>query len=63
MDKAALYRNYIKEVIKRHSIPSPYGDSEIQNIFDTEYDHYQLVHTGWSKKERQYGCIMLTHLF
>ena len=40
MDKAALYRNYIKDVIKRHSIPSPYGDSEIQNIFETEYDHY-----------------------
>ena len=58
MDKAALYRSRIKEVIKRHSIPSPYGDSEIQNIFDTEHDHYQLVHAGWSKKERQYGCIM-----
>ena len=58
MEKINRYRNYIKEVIKRHSHPSAYGDVEIQNIFDTEHDHYQLVHAGWFKKERQYGCII-----
>ncbi|MCP4353292.1 MAG: XisI protein [Desulfobacterales bacterium] len=58
MDKAGIYRNFIKEVIRRHSHPSPWGDSEIQNIFDTEHDHYQLVHAGWHDKQREYGCIM-----
>lgn len=58
MEKLPLYRSYIKEVIKRHSHPSAYGDVEIQQIFDTENDHYQLVHAGWYKKQRQYGCIM-----
>ena len=58
MEKVDLYRSYIKEVIKQHSHPSTYGDVEIQNIFDTEHDHYQLVHAGWYKKQRQYGCIM-----
>lgn len=58
MDKIDRYRSYIKEVIKRHSHPSAYGDVEIQNIFDSENDHYQLVYTGWHKKKRQYGCIL-----
>jgi hypothetical protein len=58
MEKITLYRNYIKEVIKRHSTPSAYGDSEVQHISDTENDHYQLVHTGWFETERLYGCIM-----
>jgi hypothetical protein len=58
MDKVDLYRRYIKEVIKRHSYPSSYGEVEIQNIFDSENDHYQLVHAGWYKKQRQYGCIL-----
>ncbi len=30
----------------------------MQNIFDTEHDHYQLVHAGWHRKQRQYGCII-----
>ncbi len=60
MDKTAIYRNYIREVIRRHTRQSLSSEPEveIQNIFDTENDHYQLVHTGWHKKHRQYGCIM-----
>ncbi len=46
MEKIDLYRKYIKEVIARHSTPSAYGETEVQQIFDTEHDHYQLVHTG-----------------
>ena len=57
MEKLDRYRQYIKEVIARHSIPSSYGDAEVQQIFDTERDHYQLVHTGWFELERLYGCI------
>ncbi len=58
MDKRTLYRNYIREVIKRHSQVDIIGDVTIQNIFDTENDHYQLVHAGWNRKHREYGCIM-----
>ena len=56
--KINLYRNYIKEVINRHSKPSLYGNCEIQKIFDNESDHYQLVHTGWDETERHYGCVI-----
>ncbi len=58
MEKTDLYRKYIREVIQRHSYPPAYGDTEVQNIFDTERDHYQLVYTGWHNKYREYGCIM-----
>lgn len=60
MDKTALYRNYVREIIKRHTPQCVSGEPEIeiQNIFDTENDHYQIVHTGWHKKQRQYGCII-----
>ena len=57
MEKTDCYQHYIKEVIARHSIPSSYGETEVQQIFDTEHDHYQLVHAGWLELERMYGCI------
>ena len=58
MEKIDLYRKHIKKVIGRHSSLPAYGDAEVQKIFDTEHDHYQLVHTGWHKSERLYGCIL-----
>lgn len=57
MEKTDRYRKYIREVIARHSTPSAYGETEVQQIFDTEHDHYQLVHAGWFELERMYGCI------
>lgn len=57
MEKIESYRNYIKEVLQRHSLPSSYGDAEVQLVIDGEHDHYLLVHTGWHEAERQYGCI------
>ena len=59
MAKVETYRNYIQEVIKRHGSYQPvYGDVETQLIFDTERDHYQLVHAGWHNNRRMYGCII-----
>ncbi len=31
---------------------------EMQVIFDTARDHYQLVTMGWQKHRRIYGCIL-----
>jgi XisI protein len=53
------YRQYIQEVIQQHSSRQPaYGEVEVQCIFDTERDHYQLVHAGWHKNRRKYGCLI-----
>lgn len=31
---------------------------ETELIFDTERDHYQVVHVGFSNKRRVYGCVL-----
>ncbi len=59
MAQLEQYRQHIQEVIRRHSAHQPaYGEVELQLIFDTEHDHYQLVHAGWYKNRRQYGCLI-----
>lgn len=59
MAKIEQYRQCIQEIIQRHSRYRPaYGEVELQVIFDTERDHYQLVHAGWHKNHRKYGCLM-----
>lgn len=59
MAKLDRYRQYMQTVIRRHSSHQPaYGEVELQLIFDTERDHYRLVHAGWSKNHRKYGCLI-----
>ena len=59
MGKLDQYRASIKQIINRYAAIQPaYGSIESQTTFDTEHDHYQLVHAGWNKKYREYGCLM-----
>ena len=30
----------------------------MQTVFDTEQDHYQLLHVGWRGNKREFGCIL-----
>ncbi len=59
MDKLTFYRQYIKELLTEYSKCTPInGEIEVQTIFDTEHDHYQIVDLGWDKHRRIYNCIM-----
>lgn len=59
MEKTERYRQIIQQIIEQHaSIPVSYGEVELQTIFDIQRDHYQLVHAGWNKNYRNYGCLM-----
>jgi hypothetical protein len=31
---------------------------EVQTIFDSEHDHYQLLYVGWPGDKRDFGCIL-----
>ncbi|MFG3816675.1 XisI protein [Limnothrix redekei] len=31
---------------------------EVQTLFDSEHDHYQVFAIGWYNKQRIYGCSM-----
>jgi hypothetical protein len=57
MAKLEQYRDCIKKLLSQYaSYQHAYGEVENQVIFDSEHDHYQLVHVGWEEKKRIYGC-------
>jgi hypothetical protein len=31
---------------------------EMELVFDTERDHYQIVDVGWQQGRRVYGCVL-----
>jgi XisI protein len=59
LDKIQSYRSIIQQIFSQYASYKPsYGDVEMQTLFDTEHDHYQVLAIGWSKEERIYGCSM-----
>ncbi len=59
MDKLAKYRACVQQLLARYQgFTPPGGDVEAEVIVDSEHDHYQLVHVGWSNKRRVYGCTL-----
>ncbi|NEP50857.1 MAG: XisI protein [Moorea sp. SIO3C2] len=36
----------------------PWVAPEVQTVFDTEQDHYQLLYVGWRGNKRDFGCIL-----
>ena len=60
MDKITEYRQNIQELLTELSKAKMLGaekadEFETQVIFDTENNHYQLLHLGWEDKKRTYG--------
>jgi hypothetical protein len=59
MDKVALYRQIIQEILTAHSQIRPaYGEIEMELLFDLERDRYQLLRSGWLQKRRVYGVLI-----
>lgn len=59
LEKIHKYRIVIKEILNQYATYKPsYGEIEVQTLFDTEHDHYQVLGIGWNKKERVYSCSM-----
>jgi hypothetical protein len=57
MDKLTQYRNYVQQLINEYAKYRPsYGDIEVETIFDTQHDHYQLIYIGWNDEQRVHGC-------
>lgn len=57
MEKVEKYRDCIKQVLTKYATYKPsYGEVDMQVIFDTEHNHYQVVRVGWDNKQRVYGC-------
>lgn len=59
MDRITQYRQIIMRLLDEYaSYECPDSNIEMETIFDTERDRYQLVAVGWEKKKRVHGCII-----
>lgn len=57
MDKLEKYRNFVQEILIEYSKNKPaYGEIEVQTIFDTIRDHYQIVYIGWKRQTFIHSC-------
>lgn len=56
------YRQYIRHLLseraQRSSRQKNAQEYEVQTIFDSEHDHYQLLYVGWRGDKRDFGCIL-----
>lgn len=57
-----MYRQAIQTALQnyaqQHSGATSYPELELQAIFDTQHDHYQLVYVGWYQGKRVYSPIL-----
>lgn len=59
MERLAFYRHCIQKLLTEYSKSMPInGEIEVQTVFDTERDHYQIVDLGWDGYRRIYNCVM-----
>ena len=59
MEKLAQYRQLVQQMLSEYGKQKPaYGDIEVEKIFDTERDHYQIVHVGWEGQDWVHSCII-----
>ena len=56
------YRQYIRHLLseraQRSSRQRNVQEYEVQTIFDSEHDHYQLLYVGWRGDKRDFGCLL-----
>lgn len=59
MDKLARYRQIVQQILQGYSEEKPSsGNIDVENIFDIERDHYQVVHVGWEGQDWVHICIL-----
>ncbi len=59
MDKVEQYRQYIRQLLTEYVVvPIKNGEIELQLVFDTERDRYQVMSVGWDGYRRVHGCVL-----
>ena len=59
MDTLDKYRKIIQQIITEYAQFKPsHGDIETETVFDTERNHYELVHVGWDGARRVHGSVL-----
>lgn len=58
MEKVVLYRQYIRQIMEKYAAVEPAVPVEMDLLFDTERDRYQLMSVGWHNYHRFHGSII-----
>ncbi|BDA66513.1 fdxN element excision controlling factor protein XisI [Calothrix sp. PCC 7716] len=59
MAKIDEYREAIQKMLTEYAErDSDEQDVELQKVFDTLHDHYQLLYVGWENRKRIFGPVM-----
>lgn len=59
MDKISHYRQIIQDILTAHGQIKPvYGEIEMELLFDSTRDRYQVLRAGWLQKQRVYGALI-----
>lgn len=57
LEKKDKYRLIIKQILSQYATYKPAnGNIDLQTIFDSEHDRYQVLAVGWEENHRVYGC-------
>jgi len=56
------YRQYIQHLLSERADRAARQRTEpeyqVQTLFDTQQDRYQLLHVGWRGNRRDFGCLL-----
>lgn len=59
MERLDTYRQAIKRLLEDYArLSADDKEIETQLLFDDERGHYQLLHVGWQRQHRVYGCVI-----
>lgn len=59
MDKLNHYREAVQKLLTDYvKVPISNGEIELQAVFDTQRDHYQVMNVGWDGHRRVHGCVL-----
>jgi hypothetical protein len=59
METLETYRKLIQQILQAYADAEPVIEGvEVQLVFDTTHDHYQLWDIGWQGEHRIRGCVL-----
>ncbi len=59
MEKITRYRQIVEQILLEYGKQKPaYGNIEVETIFDTLRDHYQIIYIGWEGENWVHSCII-----
>ncbi|HIK12250.1 MAG TPA: XisI protein [Oscillatoriaceae cyanobacterium M33_DOE_052] len=58
-DNLTKYKQIVQEMLREYAQSKPaYGEIEVELIFDTERNHYQILHLGWHHNRWVHHCVI-----